>query len=91
MTSSTENSAVDADPYKFEFRADDTALLVIDIQRDFVEPGGFGDHLGNDVSKLQGAIEPTRGVLEAAREAGMTVVFTREGHEPNLGWISGRR
>lgn len=84
MTSSTENSAVDADPYKFEFRADDTALLVIDIQRDFVEPGGFGDHLGNDVSKLQDAIEPTRGVLEAAREAGMTVVFTREGHEPNL-------
>ena len=49
-----------------------------------MEPGGFGDHLGNDVPKLRDAIDPTRAVLEAARDAGMTVIYTREGHEPNL-------
>lgn len=49
-----------------------------------MEPGGFGDHLGNDVPKLRDAIDPTRAVLEAARDAGVTVIYTREGHEPNL-------
>jgi len=69
-------------PYRFEPRA--TALVVIDMQRDFVEPGGFGAALGNDVSRL-GAIVPTvRALLDWARARHMTVLHTREGHRPDL-------
>jgi biuret amidohydrolase len=61
-----------------------TALLVIDFQRDFLEPGGFGTALGNDVSRLARAVYPTQRVLAAARAEGMLVVHTREGHRPDL-------
>src|SRR5207237_1958955 len=73
-----------AEPYEFEFDPQSTALLVIDMQRDFVDPGGFGKALGNDVSLLGRAVEPTRQVLEAARAAGVLVIHTREGHRPDL-------
>jgi nicotinamidase-related amidase len=74
----------EAEPYPLEFEPQSTALLIIDMQRDFVEPGGFGEMLGNDVSLLRSAIEPCRRVLEAARRAGLTVIHTREGHRPDL-------
>src|SRR4051795_2057945 len=61
-----------------------TALLIIDMQRDFMEPGGFGETLGNDVSQLARAIKPIAAVLDAARAAGLLVVHTREGHLPDL-------
>ncbi len=61
-----------------------TALVIIDMQRDFLEPGGFGETLGNDVSRLQAAVGPCRKVLEAARALKMLVVHTREGHRPDL-------
>jgi nicotinamidase-related amidase len=73
-----------ADPYPFEFDPATTALVVIDMQRDFVEPGGFGETLGNDVSLLQSVVPPLKKVLETARAVGMTVIHTREGHVPDL-------
>src|SRR5215216_6334491 len=75
---------VAAEPYDFEFEPRSTALLVIDMQRDFVDPGGFGEALGNDVSLLRRAVAPTRRVLDAARASGLFVVHTREGHRPDL-------
>src|ERR1051326_3477584 len=75
---------VTAEPYDFEFDPQTTALVVIDMQRDFVDPGGFGEALGNDVSLLGRAVEPTRRVLEACRAAGVLVIHTREGHRPDL-------
>ncbi len=77
-------AAVQAEPYEFELDPAHCALLIIDMQRDFVDPGGFGEALGNDVSLLRKAIAPTRRVLEAARGRGMLVIHTREGHRPDL-------
>ncbi|MER5002824.1 cysteine hydrolase [Atlantibacter hermannii] len=57
---------------------------MIDMQRDFVEPHGFGEALGNDVSLLRRAIEPCTRLLEAARQAGLLIVHTREGHRADL-------
>jgi nicotinamidase-related amidase len=73
-----------ADPYPYTFDLARTALLCIDFQRDFVEPGGFGESLGNDVSRLRTAIEPTQRVLAAFRDRGALVIHTREGHRPDL-------
>ena len=61
-----------------------TALLIIDMQRDFLEPGGFGEMLGNDVSQLRRAIAPNKNLLDAWRAAGLQVLHTREGHRPDL-------
>ena len=78
------NKAIEAEPYELEFDPKTTALLIIDMQRDFVMPGGFGEALGNDVTPLQATIAPTKRVLEAARQKGMLVIHTREGHRPDL-------
>ena len=75
---------IEAEPYPVEFELSKTALLMIDMQRDFLEPGGFGEMLGNDVSLLRKTIAPCKSVLEAARNAGLKVVHTREGHRPDL-------
>lgn len=73
-----------ARPTPFAFEPGSTALLLIDFQRDFLEPGGFGESLGNDVSLLRQALGPAARVLAAARRAGLTVIHTREGHRPDL-------
>jgi nicotinamidase-related amidase len=75
---------VDAQPYPFRLDTASAALLIIDMQRDFLEPGGFGDALGNDVALLRSAIAPTERVLRTCRTAGIMVVHTREGHRPDL-------
>ncbi|QDB78288.1 cysteine hydrolase [Georgenia sp. 311] len=75
---------VKADPFAFPLDPDHVALLCIDFQRDFMEAGGFGESLGNDVSTLRTAIEPTRGVLAEFRRRGWPVIHTREGHRPDL-------
>ncbi len=75
---------VEARPFPFVADPASTALVIIDMQRDFLEPGGFGEMLGNDVSLLRSTIEPTGRVLAAARAAGLLVIHTREGHRPDL-------
>ncbi len=75
---------IDAKPFAFGFPAARSALVVIDMQRDFLEPGGFGETLGNDVGLLAPAIEGTARLLAAARAAGMAVIHTRECHRPDL-------
>ena len=73
-----------AEPSPLAFDTPRSALVVIDMQRDFLEPGGFGETLGNDVSLLAAAVGPCRTALTAARAAGMLVIHTREGHRPDL-------
>ena len=76
--------AVPATPYPFELDPAATALVIIDMQKDFVEPGGFGESLGNDVSLLQAIIPASQSVLHAWRANGGLVVHTREAHRPDL-------
>jgi nicotinamidase-related amidase len=80
----TRRSTVAAEPGPIDLDWSTTALLIIDMQRDFMEPGGFGETLGNDVSQLARAVKPIAAVLKAARDTGMLVVHTREGHLPDL-------
>ncbi len=75
---------VHAEPGPIEVALDRTAPVIIDMQRDFLEPGGFGEALGNDVSRLAAAVAPCRAVLDAARRFGLLVIHTREGHRPDL-------
>jgi biuret amidohydrolase len=75
---------VSALPYDFSFSPVSAALIIIDMQRDFLEPGGFGEMLGNDVSHLRSAIAPIRRVLGIARAKELMVIHTREGHRADL-------
>ncbi|RST50069.1 cysteine hydrolase family protein [Variovorax sp. MHTC-1] len=75
---------IDANPFPYTFELSQTALVIIDMQRDFVEPGGFGETLGNDVSLLQAIVPATRSVLHAWRKKGGLVIHTREAHRPDL-------
>ena len=80
----TQTISIDAEPYPFEFSPSSCALLIIDMQRDFLEPGGFGEMLGNDVSQLRRTIKPNKKLLAAWREKNLPVIHTREGHRPDL-------
>jgi len=75
---------VDAKPFPYSFPPEKVALVVIDMQRDFVEPGGFGDTLGNDVARLKGIIPTVAELIGLFREFGWPVIHTREGHRPDL-------
>ena len=76
--------SIPAEPYDFTFDPAATALLIIDMQRDFVDSGGFGELLGNDVAPLREVIAPIERVLAAWRACGLLVIHTREGHRPDL-------
>ena len=75
---------VAATPFPYPFAPGRTALVVIDMQRDFVEPGGFGASLGNDVTLLHSAIPPIAALLAAWRARGWPIVHTRESHKADL-------
>lgn len=73
-----------AQPFNYAFEAATTALVVIDMQRDFIEPGGFGESLGNDVSLLAAIVPTVAELLALARRHGLTIIHTREAHRPDL-------
>jgi nicotinamidase-related amidase len=75
---------IPAQPYAFTLNPATTALVIIDMQRDFLEPGGFGEALGNDVSRLAVVVPPLRTLLATARAVGLPVIHTREGHRTDL-------
>src|SRR3984885_11418569 len=77
ITIAAEPAPIAVDPAR-------TAVVIIDMQRDFLEPGGFGDSLGNDLSQLTKVIAPCRALLDGARAAGLLIIHTREGHRPDL-------
>jgi biuret amidohydrolase len=77
-------SIIDAQPEPITVDLERCAVVFIDMQRDFLEPGGFGEALGNDVSLLKRAVGPCQRLLGAARERGLFVIHTREGHRPDL-------
>lgn len=75
---------IDAQPFAYEFELSRTALVIIDMQRDFIEPGGFGETLGNDVSRLSAIVPACQAVLTRWRQAGGRVFHTREAHCADL-------
>lgn len=75
---------IQAEPSAVQLNLDETALIIIDMQKDFLYHDGFGEFLGNDVTLLQRTIAPTQAVLRAWRTVGLTVIHTREGHLPDM-------
>lgn len=75
---------IQAEPFNLNLTRGSTALIIIDMQRDFLEKGGFGEALGNDVPRLRAAIMPCQKLLAAARQAGLMIIHTREGHRSDL-------
>lgn len=71
-------------PFTFDLAPSKAALIVIDMQRDFIEPGGFGASLGNDVARLQAIVATTRKLMDGCRNAGIPVIHTKECHRPDL-------
>jgi nicotinamidase-related amidase len=76
--------SVDAKPYAFSFPLRHTALLIIDMQRDFLMPRGFGEIQGGNLEAVQASIAPTKKLLDACRRARLKIFHTREGHVPDL-------
>lgn len=77
--------SVTAQPYDYELPvSSQVALVVIDMQRDFLEPGGFGDALGNDVMRLQAIVPTLKQLLEGFRSLGLPIIHTLECHQPDL-------
>jgi len=77
--------AIAAQPYDYPLPTDSNlALIVIDMQRDFLEPGGFGDALGNDVSRLQAIVPNLKTLLNHCRQLGLPIFHTIEAHQPDL-------
>jgi nicotinamidase-related amidase len=77
-------ATIDAQPFAFPYDAKTIALIVIDMQRDFAEPGGFGESLGNDVSRITAIVPAVKALIAGFRDAGLPVIHTMECHRPDL-------
>jgi nicotinamidase-related amidase len=75
---------IKAQPFAFPTKRDQLALIVIDMQRDFAEPGGFGASLGNDVSRITKIVPEVKRLIQGFRDAGLPVIHTMECHKPDL-------
>jgi biuret amidohydrolase len=75
---------IKAEPFSFPLKSGELALVVIDMQRDFAEPGGFGASLGNDVSRITRIVPDVKRLIEGFRAAGLPVIHTMECHRPDL-------
>ncbi len=75
---------IKAEPFAFTAKIDHIALIVIDMQRDFAEPGGFGESLGNDVSRITKIVPDVKRLIEGFRKSGLPVIHTMECHRPDL-------
>lgn len=75
---------IKAEPFAFPFERASLGLILIDMQRDFIEPGGFGATLGNDVRPLQAIVPTVRRLIDGFRSAGLPIIHTRECHRPDL-------
>ncbi len=75
---------VDAQPFPYELPEQGVALIVIDMQRDFIEPGGFGSMLGNDVRPLAAIVPAVHKLIAAFRRRAWPIIHTREGHQSDL-------
>lgn len=80
----TKPITIAAEPYPYSLPPDKTALVVIDMQRDFIERGGFGDALGNDVTRLEAIIPTVADLIALFRNKGWPIIHTRESHKPDL-------
>lgn len=80
----TQTRTITAQPFVYPFRRENLALMVIDMQRDFLEEGGFGASLGNDVSQLRRIVPTVARLIEGFRKAALPVIHTRECHRPDL-------
>ena len=78
------NYQVAAKPFTFDFDLEKTALIIIDMQRDFCEVGGFGEALGNDVTPTKSIIPTVKKILDLARDKDMFIIHTREGHRADM-------
>lgn len=75
---------IKAEPFPFRFNREAVALIVIDMQRDFMEEGGFGASLGNDVARVAKIVPDVQRLIEGFRAAGLPVIHTMECHRPDL-------
>ena len=84
----TAKSTINADPYPWPYngdlRADNTALMIIDMQTDFCGVGGYVDKMGYDLSMTQAPIAPIKRILATMRDKGYHIIHTREGHRSDL-------
>jgi len=83
-STTTTTMVKDTKPFPFPMRQSELALIIIDMQRDFLLPGGFGESMGCDIGHMKNIVPALQSLLDACRKAGVTIIHTRESHTPDL-------